>query len=870
MKHFFTIVFALLFFIGTSLATPKGDTTKAWTWWWWFGNSSTNSDITKQLEYMKKSGIGGVCLIPLYGEKGDEANYVDLLSPKFMATLEFISKECERLGLGLDMTMGSGWPFGGSWIDEAHSSKKMDEHMRPSSTKFKVKRSSPGGHGYALDPFSPEANNIHFAKFNDAFGKYAKAPIIRGFFNDSYEYSMANYTDNFYAEFQKRRGYDFTQYAPLIYAPNSEAAKSIASTNNLESEDIERIWQDYHNTLSDLLYDVSATTFTKSANKLGTLSVYQAHGSPANLIDLYALSDIPQTESFGSSKFNISGVRNDPDYQENRFGRPERLMMKFATSAANLTNKKLVSSESCTWLTNHFKTSLSQVKPELDKLFAAGINHIFYHGTPYSPIEKKFPARLFYASTNFNYNSHFKEYFPELNAYVEIIQRHLQNSENDNDVLVYFPIHAFWKESGGKNKILLFDVHKSSTWLARAPDFDELIHTLDSLGFSFDYISDAFLKELTVRDGNLYTRSGARYKTLVIPYTKTIPIETFRTIDALIKAGAKIVFQNKIPDDITGFHQLVTKRGEVYDITSSWIPYPDNVRAGKWVPSLLTEFDVKRETLSDHKLNFIRKNSPLGKLYFIANLDNTFKSGELELNAKCIQLEHINPLTGERSSIPFSRTKDNTIKFNLNLYSGESCILIARDKDFDSSLSAKPFYLSETPFELTGEWTINFIRNLPEGDTKNLPSPLKTKTLKSWTELGDASHKKFCGVAKYALEFTLEEIEKNSPYELNFSDIRDACKVKVNGKNIASIWSAPFKAIIPTNLLKEGKNTLEVEVTNNSFNRIREMSARDKNWAAGNFIVDITYTPPKFDTKPLEPSGLIGKVTIKRLYTNQE
>lgn len=42
------------------------------------------------------------------------------------------------------------------------------------------------------------------------------------------------------------------------------------------------------------------------------------------------------------------------------------------------------------------------MKPEIDQLFLAGINHVIYHGTAYSPADAPWPAWLFYASTHAN------------------------------------------------------------------------------------------------------------------------------------------------------------------------------------------------------------------------------------------------------------------------------------------------------------------------------------------------------------------------------------------------------------------------------------------------------------------------------------
>jgi hypothetical protein len=50
--------------------------------------------------------------------------------------------------------------------------------------------------------------------------------------------------------------------------------------------------------------------------------------------------------------------------------------------------KPLASSETATWLNEHFQSSLGDVKQAVDKYFVGGVNHVFWHGTNYSP-EKK-------------------------------------------------------------------------------------------------------------------------------------------------------------------------------------------------------------------------------------------------------------------------------------------------------------------------------------------------------------------------------------------------------------------------------------------------------------------------------------------------
>ena len=62
-------------------------------------------------------------ICPIYGAKGTEERYLEFLSPKWMEMLAHTVAEAYRLGMGVDLTTGTGWPFGGPWVtaDEASS-----------------------------------------------------------------------------------------------------------------------------------------------------------------------------------------------------------------------------------------------------------------------------------------------------------------------------------------------------------------------------------------------------------------------------------------------------------------------------------------------------------------------------------------------------------------------------------------------------------------------------------------------------------------------------------------------------------------------------------------------------------------------------
>ena len=859
------LIFVLL--VSTSVLNAV-DTSKPYTRWWFFGNSVEKESLTSQLEYMKSVGIGGVCIAPVDDKYNIGKHSMDFLSPKYMDILAHISSEAKRLGLSVDMTMGCGWPFGGPWISEELSPKRLDENLKCVSTKFKVKRSAPGGMGYTANPFDPQAYRLHAEVFKNAFNKaYGDKKIIRAFFNDSYEYFSANWTDDFLEQFKKRRGYDFAPYMKDIFLDKTEKS----------AEEIERLWQDYHETISDLVYDTMAE-YTKACTNMGYKSIYQAHGSPANLIDLYALSDIPETESFGASTFDIPLLRRDEDYQVERFGQPTKISMNFASSAAHLYGKKLVASETCTWLANHFKTSLAQMKPEIDKLFVSGINHIFYHGMPYTPKDEPFPGMLFYASVNYNQNSHFVEFLPELNSYIKDVQELLQQSKPDNDVLLYFPLHSFWKGVGSeKYYVLRFNVHHISQWLPRSPAFSSLIERMEKSGYLYDIISDKALENLCVENGIIKSREQT-YKTIVVCDVDQLPLSTYEVLNNLIASGAKVVFENKIPQDVPGFYNVKLRQKKVKEISANWQNSPNVFVGDSFVG--LEKTGVKQEMLTSAGLEFIRKTLPSicrnvvvhygsrsrfvrkrkldTTVYFIANQSQKFSRGKIELAVNAQQIEYFNPLTKVRGILDSKKTEKGT-EFYLELLAGQSCIIYAH-KYATSSLSRISFSQDGKTKSITGEWQIDFLRAVPTPiPAEEMPPSYVTKRLASWTEFGDENTSNFCGVARYSINFAIDN--PSAKYVLDLGDVRDCAKVYINGKLVGSAWSVPFRLDIPKGILRK-ENSLVVEVTNNSFNRAKLFFKRNPDWLKTHMLFDITYKKYDISKKPCEKSGLLSDVKI--------
>src|SRR6202167_2212167 len=88
--------------------------------WWWFGPAVTKPELLRELEQMKAEGIGGVEIATLYPLALDDPkngfHNQRFLSDEHVDAIRFAATAARKLGLRVDITLGSGWPFGGPHI----------------------------------------------------------------------------------------------------------------------------------------------------------------------------------------------------------------------------------------------------------------------------------------------------------------------------------------------------------------------------------------------------------------------------------------------------------------------------------------------------------------------------------------------------------------------------------------------------------------------------------------------------------------------------------------------------------------------------------------------------------------------------------
>jgi hypothetical protein len=906
MKNSFTCIFLIIFYCFflrvPSTAQPAKQKSgvemytseeKPWIWWFWLGNIVDEKGIDQQLESFRKSGFGGVNIICTYGVKGYELRQIRYRSPEWYNILQYTIKKAHNLDMGVDLALTSAWPFGGPQVTKQMGAKHLLSHksyiangkfekqlidnsveeflisaiafsekgdyldltalvkngfletqlpsgiwnvevVSGSNTGQMVKRSSPGGEGYVVDHFSKEAVTAYLADFDKDI-KYMKG--IRSVFNDSYEVYGADFTPELVDKFEEWRGYSPLPYMHLLF-------------DTTGSEISKRFLCDYRTTISDLLQKNFMGVWVDWSHKNGFTVTEQAHGAPANTLDLYSSADIAMSESFGPSCFNIPGVRIDPDTKRARYKWPDKLFLKFSSSAANIQGNHLISCETATWLTNHFRLALSQLKPQIDEIFISGINHIQLISATNVPADAPYPGWVFYPAPDFGPRSALYDYLPNLSEYITRSQHFLQNSTPDNDVLIYFPVYDYFNDVTRDLGVLGMMDHIPTKWGDTLP-FTKTSKVLWENGFSFDYITDKQISELSTEGKKMICRGKLKYSAIVIPACKRIPIETFDKLLEMAKLGANIIFDTQLPYDVPGLYQLEHRLKLLNIKSQSIINYPTVVVSSDLKKSLI-KVGCKKEYFAENNLEYIRKNYVNGKLYYIANQDSIFKRGFVKIASPSQLFELIDPITGI-SGFPRVEHRFDGDYVYLEILPGQSLIL---KTDIKNNNPWK-YFNDGKMIVINASWTLSFEKGEPF-----TPNTLKTDKLISWTELTDSRSVFYNGTGIYTANFDRPKLLKNSSYiRLLFSDLRDMAEVSINGKTIGRTWSVPYIIDFDSHILKPKGNTITIRVKNLATNRIIWMDRQKLNWQES-YIAD----PKKshFDAADWEivPSGIIGPVKL--------
>ena len=865
-------VFAVQSAVADSYVTdwyPETVENRPFVRWWWHGSAVDSVGLTYNLEEFARKGIGGVEITPIYGVKGNEANDIPYLSDKWMAMLGHTVSEAGRLGVQVDMNNGTGWPFGGPHVTPAMSARKLvtrrwdvaggemvcdsifpgdfirkqpdatlqrivaisssrsldisEQALRGGVLRWKspadgpwrvyaiysgrtyqkVKRAAPGGEGLVLNHYDSIAVKHYLSRFDRAFeGRERMMPDT--FFNDSYEVYGSDWSDGLLDEFRRDHGYDLALRIDDLLGDNGESPSR------------GRLLHDYRMTLGRLLEENFTRVWTAWAHSHNARIRNQSHGSPANILDLYAAVDIPECESFGQTDFNIPGLHPTGP---SRPSDSAPAVLKFASSAAHLAGKRQTSAETLTWLTEHFRTPLSRCKPEIDQMFCAGVNHVYFHGAPYSPKDVSFPGWLFYASVNMSPTASLWNDADGLFRYISRVQSFLTAGSPDNDVLLYFPYEDVITRQGGGH-YLMFDIHKMGRVM---PDVGSWIDDIMNAGYDPDYLSDRLIDSLTVTSGGmLLSRGGNCYRAVIVPRVAVIPDATLEKLKKLSDAGARIVFS-------------------------------DDVR------SAVESLGIEPETLRRSGVSMIRRrNEAGGHNYFISMLRDSVIDGWVHLAVPARSAMIFDPLSGKKGVAATRDGDDGNVEVKLRLAPGESILL----KTFPYDVDAEPWrYIASqgTPLEIGRGWSVEFPKSDPPID-----GTFFTDTLCEWTRLPDPRVLVNSGTARYRVKVDIPDASVADTWLLDLGDVRESARVMVNGEDAGCAWAVPMVLDIGS-LLVTGENELVIDVTNLPANRIADYERRGVKWRIFKDANIASVTNAKkfsFGDWDVQPGGLNSSVKL--------
>ncbi|MBS1803718.1 MAG: glycoside hydrolase [Acidobacteria bacterium] len=871
--------------------------------WWWFGPSATKDELKRELEQMKAAGIGGVEIATLYPLALDDAktgfhNY-DFVSDEHIGNLKFAAEEARRLGLRMDVTLGSGWPFGGPHIPVSEAAGELRVESVPvsageasvakpaleagesliagfvspsgekpgdfkdakemslgpgarlelagsgsarvvtffvsSRTGMMVKRPSQGAAGFVLDHYDAAATRNHLEAVGDRLVSAFGDHPPYAVFSDSLEDYGSDWTPNLMAEFEKRRGYDLTPFLPALVGDMGPETAAIR--------------HDWGETLTELANENFLKPMEEWARQHKTQLRSQTYGFPPVTLSSNRLVDLPE----GEGKASIHMWRAFSD-------------TRWAASAGHLFGKNVISSETWTWLHSPaFRATPLDMKAEADLHFLQGINQLIGHGWPYSPPQAGEPGWRMYAAGVFDAHNPWFMAMPDLTGYLQRVSYALRLGKPANDVAVLLPNDDVWasfKARIQKNKSALsvggFDERGSNVSMdEQMPKFlgNEVIPQILDAGFNFDFI-----------DADAIDTVGIPYKALVLPGLERISPEAYEKIVDFAKHGGIVIATIRLPDAAPGYRdadsiaaEVKRLSGELFRGQISTAHFVENEHGlGAELAKLVKPDFVAAPATPE--VGFIHRKLESGDLYFVANTSNQRRSVQATFRAGGKSGEEWDPFTGAVKGL------EDANRAELNLEPYESRLLYFSS----TSLSPARKAVRIKKIDISKDW--QFVA----GDASSSMS-----TLRSWSE--DAKLRYYSGTATYTksvdvpksfgrggvrvfLDFgegmpvplpdPLPQFNMRAYLE---SPVREAGAVYVNDQLAGYVWHPPFRVDV-TKLLKAGANSIRVVVGNTAINELAGTSLPNYRLLYSRYGVE--FIPQGMeDLKPL-PSGMLGPVSL--------
>ena len=721
---------------------------------------------------------------------------------------------------------------------------------------------APGASGPVLDHFNTEAVNRFIYNMSDKIEAQI-GPMkgnVRALFTDSMELEGANWTSDMAEEFEKRYGYDITEWLPFVlFKPGHKGSATtydpvVAVTDDFIPE-IQRARYDFEDFKAQLMMERFTNTYLDWCHNLGVKARAQAYGRGFYPLENTMGYDLPEGESWTTNwlRHKPGEEMSEEDY---RRGRAYTMINKFVSSAAHLAGNRSISCEEMTNTYTVFNMTLEQLKLGGDQTAMSGVTHSVFHGFNYSPnLETEFPGWLRYGAF-YSERNNWWPYFKPYTDYKARLSYALQHGTYYADIAILNPENDMWSTIGMQNEP--FPNH------TRAPYKTMIWESINKCGGGVDYVSENIIQRSEIQKGNLFYNQR-KYNTLFLIDVESLHPETAEQLLKFVETGGKILCIDTIPYQSLGLREDYPERDAQVKATMEKVMQhkdrfvfvnPPKENFIGWYDSLMR---------AEHLPHYLDIESP--DPYVMQNRYTTDDGSEMVLLSNSNRFhEHQTKITfsrdlthkrqaqiwdlhtGERYALPLA--DDGSYTFNLGPV--ESVLVVfEKSKQKDLQPWQPLHYLRDnmTATDLSKDWDITLCHSLLHDTTTT-----HFDTLFDLQYSDDYQH--FCGTIVYRknIEYHNSDGARTVSTILDLGMVEGVSEVFVNGQS-AGVQYFGRRIYDLTDLLHDGDNDLEVHVTTTMGNYLVTLS-REENPAAW------FYMHPKKVEQPLQPQGMLGPVTI--------
>lgn len=684
--------------------------------------------------------------------------------------------------------------------------------MTPTGTKNSP--SAPQGKGYEVDKANKELVKFHYDQYIGELLKRIPEESKSAFkyvIADSYEMGSQNWTDNFETKFESKFGYNPKKYLPVF---SGRIVGSVDESNRF-------LW-DLRRSVADAVAYEYTGGLKEASNKDNLklwLENYGHWGFPSEFLMYGGQSDLV------SGEFWNEGTLGD-------------IECKSASSAGHIYGKPIVSAEAFTAANRSYVRHPAMLKKRGDWSYTEGINHFVLHLYIHQPDDKRVPGVNAWFSTEFNrHNTWFqkaKDYF----TYLRRSQHLLQQGNYAADVCYFI----------GENTPIMTGVRK--------PELPN--------GYSYDYINaEVILNQLLVKDGKFVLPDGMSYSLMVLPPFDTMRPELLSKIESLVSQGGKIYGQ--APEKSPSLQNYPQSDAQVKILAKKmWGSSSDKIKKynkgyiidGLELQDALSQLGISKDVdlQTEAPVLWTHRSTPEMEVYFLTNQSEEEISFSPSFRVKGMNPQLWDAITGDIRALNDFTEKDGRTIVPLKMKPLQSWFVVFSNlgqKQIDIKYSEN-FPNSTISQTLENPWKVDF-KNKEIGPKESI----EISKLTDWITSPNDKIKYYSGTAVYSSTFNYKKDKNTKDVFIDLGTVGVMASVKINGESIGTAWISPFK-LNASSALKDGINTIEVEVVNVWRNRLTGDKILPKEERTTWLNVD-NVTPEE----ELITSGLIGPVTIQ-------